>query len=176
MAITRLGGATAITGTIPQGNIANASLGAVTALPGAIATGKVLSVNQSLITSTTSTSSSGTYVDTGLSVTITPASSSSKFVLLLNLASVSVASSSTSAMSVMLYRDSTDIAQTTNFLYQIANHDQGYFTLGIQKLDAPNTASQVVYKAQFKNRESNYVRFNSYGDNTSTLTVIEVAS
>ena len=44
MAITRLGGATAITGTIPQGNIANASLGAVTALPGAIATGKILQI------------------------------------------------------------------------------------------------------------------------------------
>ena len=46
MAITRLGGANAITGTIPQGNIANASLGAVTALPAAIATGKVLQVVQ----------------------------------------------------------------------------------------------------------------------------------
>jgi len=33
MAITRLGGANAISGIIPQGNIANASLGAVTALP-----------------------------------------------------------------------------------------------------------------------------------------------
>ena len=44
MAITRLGGANAISGTIPQGNIANASLGAVTALPAAISTGKVLQV------------------------------------------------------------------------------------------------------------------------------------
>ena len=33
MAITRLGGANAISGTIPQSNIANSSLGAVTALP-----------------------------------------------------------------------------------------------------------------------------------------------
>ena len=39
MALTRLGGANAISGTIPQGNIANASLGAVTALPAAIPTG-----------------------------------------------------------------------------------------------------------------------------------------
>ena len=44
MAITRLGGANAISGTIPQGNIANASLGAVTALPAAITTGTVLQV------------------------------------------------------------------------------------------------------------------------------------
>ena len=42
MAITRLGGANAISGTIPQGNIANASLGAVTALPAAIDVGSLV--------------------------------------------------------------------------------------------------------------------------------------
>ena len=42
MAITRLGGANAISGTIPQGNIANSSLGAVTALPAAIDTGALI--------------------------------------------------------------------------------------------------------------------------------------
>ena len=42
MAITRLGGANAISGTIPQSNIANASLGAVTALPAAIETGALI--------------------------------------------------------------------------------------------------------------------------------------
>ena len=74
MAITRLGGANAISGTIPQGNIANASLGAVTALP--FGTGKVL---QLLSTSfaTNTTSSSSTYADvTGASLSITPSSSS----------------------------------------------------------------------------------------------------
>ena len=50
MAITRLGGANAISGTIPQGNIANASLGAVTALPAAISTGKVLQVVTATLT------------------------------------------------------------------------------------------------------------------------------
>jgi hypothetical protein len=42
MALTRIGGANAISGTIPQGNIANASLGAVTALPAAISTGSMV--------------------------------------------------------------------------------------------------------------------------------------
>ena len=78
MAITRIGGATAITGTIPQGNIANASLGAVTALPGAIPTGKIGQVSynrQSLTFSTTSSS----FVDTGhVSTALTPAATSSK--------------------------------------------------------------------------------------------------
>jgi len=42
MALTRLGGANAITGTIPQGNIANASLGAVTTLPAGVGGSMVL--------------------------------------------------------------------------------------------------------------------------------------
>jgi hypothetical protein len=46
MALTRLGGANAITGTIPQGNIANASLGAVTALPTGLVSGTIEQVVQ----------------------------------------------------------------------------------------------------------------------------------
>jgi hypothetical protein len=42
MALTRLNGVNGITGTIPQGNIANASLGAVTALPAAIDVGSMI--------------------------------------------------------------------------------------------------------------------------------------
>ena len=81
MAITRLGGANAISGTIPQGNIANASLGAVTALPAAIATGKVLQVvSTHKSDSFTTTSTSFTDI-TGLSVAITPSSSSNKILV-----------------------------------------------------------------------------------------------
>jgi len=53
MAITRLGGANAISGTIPQGNIANSSLGAVTALPAAITTGSLVKLHSSSISSDT---------------------------------------------------------------------------------------------------------------------------
>jgi len=85
MAITRLGGANAISGTIPQGNIANASLGAVTALPAAIPTGKVLQVKSTIKTDATSTTSTS-YADiTGLSVAITPSASSSKIFTLFNI-------------------------------------------------------------------------------------------
>jgi hypothetical protein len=56
MAITRLGGANAITGTLPAANINDTSIGNITALPAAIATGKVLQVvrvHQQHSTSTT---------------------------------------------------------------------------------------------------------------------------
>ena len=65
MAITRLSGATAITGTIPQGNIANASLGAVTALPSAIPVGSITKLQ----TQTASSSSTITFTSTYLTTT-----------------------------------------------------------------------------------------------------------
>ena len=53
MALTRLGGANAISGTIPQGNIANASLGAVTALPAAVDVGSWIKLAETNVTSST---------------------------------------------------------------------------------------------------------------------------
>jgi len=171
MAITRLGGANAITGTIPQGNIANASLGAVTALP--FGTGKVLQVKFSQQASTTSTNSTS-YQDTGLTIAITPSSSSNKIYCFVNLASVSTGSSSTSAMSVRIVRDSTEIALTQNYGFGQTS-GANYFTLGLQKEDSPSSTSELTYKVQFKNRESNTVTINSYSNNTSTLIAMEVA-
>jgi|5B_taG_2_1085324.scaffolds.fasta_scaffold34037_3 hypothetical protein len=84
MAITRLGGANAITGTIPQGNIANASLGAVTALPAAISTGKALQIISTPDVGDLSQAStnSTTYADiSGVDLVLTPTASSSKFLL-----------------------------------------------------------------------------------------------
>ena len=54
MALTRLGGANAITGTIPQGNIANASLNSVTALPAAVPVGSFTLISTSNVTSSVS--------------------------------------------------------------------------------------------------------------------------
>jgi hypothetical protein len=82
MAITRLGGANAITGTLPAANINDTSIGNITALPAAIATGKVLQVVTAIKTDTTS-SSSLTMVDiSSLSVSITPSSASNKILVM----------------------------------------------------------------------------------------------
>ena len=84
MALSKIDAANFLTGTIPQGNVANASLGAVTALPGAIATGKVLQVvNTEFQTSFTTTSSSA--VDTGIAVSITPSATNSRILLETNI-------------------------------------------------------------------------------------------
>ena len=76
MALSKIDAANFLTGTIPQGNVANASLGAVTSLP--FGTGKIGQVShnrQSLTFSTTSSS----FVDSGhVSTAITPSATSSK--------------------------------------------------------------------------------------------------
>ena len=80
MALSKIDAANFLTGTIPQGNVANASLGAVTSLPAAIATGKVLQVVQGIKTDTFTTTATGA-TDVGLSASITPASTSSKILV-----------------------------------------------------------------------------------------------
>ena len=82
MAITRLGGANAITGTLPAANINDTSIGNITALPAGVG-GKVLQVVHSS-TSTSASTSATTLIDTGLSGTITPSSTSSKILVIVN--------------------------------------------------------------------------------------------
>ena len=107
MAITRLGGANAITGTLPAANINDTSIGNITALPAAIATGKVLQV----VTATDSTNRSTTstsYVtgSSTLSVDITPSSTSSK--VLIHLSCMLYVASSFARLTI--FRDSTDLS------------------------------------------------------------------
>ena len=79
MAITRLGGANAISGTLPAANINNTSISSVTSLPAAITTGKVLQVVTATDTSERSTTSTSFVTASNtLSVNITPASTSNK--------------------------------------------------------------------------------------------------
>ena len=79
MAITRLGGANAITGTLPAANINDTSIGNITALPAGVG-GKVLQVVTSVPTSSFSTTSTS-LVDTPYSITITPTATNSKMIV-----------------------------------------------------------------------------------------------
>jgi len=108
MAITRLGGANAITGTIPQGNIANASLGAVTALPAAIPTGKVL---QTVMGSSDTQLSSSNASDTLLTKAITPTATSSSILCMITLW---MGADTNSNGGIKLLRDSTAIGASSN--------------------------------------------------------------
>ncbi len=86
MAITRLGGANAITGTLPAANINNTSIGSVTALPAGVG-GKVLQCKNTLSqTGQNITSTSYTNITELTDLAITPSALNNLILVQLNLA------------------------------------------------------------------------------------------
>ena len=179
MAITRLGGANAITGTIPQGNIANASLGAVTALP--FGTGKVL---QLLSTSfaTNTTSSSSTYADvTGASLSITPSSSSNKIYVSFTLAGIRKQTGNT-YVGIKLFRQInsggySEIEKLENGLTYNAGTTMASVSGSYAYLDTPSTTNQIDYKIQFNSGANNaVVSVNNDAQESSHVTLMEVSA
>ena len=150
MALSKIDVANFLTGTIPQGNVANASLGAVTALPAAIATGKVLQyVYDSMVTGVTSTSNS--FADIGLTASITPASTSNKIYIDVNCPDNRKWSANTN-LNIAVYRQingggySLLKRVTTGLLYTA---DTGQITAGCSGViedSTHNTTNQIDYK------------------------------
>jgi len=96
MAITRLGGANAISGTLPAANINSTSLGNVDV-------GKVLQVVSA--ETNTETTHSTSFADTTLTASITPASTSNKILILVDQHCYW----STNGLTIRILRDSTSV-------------------------------------------------------------------
>ena len=169
MALTRIGGANAITGTIPQGNIANASLGAVTALPAGVG-GKA---NQTVYVSQGSTQAVATtsFTDlTGVTLNITPISTDSKILITCELNNLFGTGEGSGIQIVRtIGGTSTNVytgSQTyTNYFGGITDVESRYSTT---YLDSPSTTSQVTYKIQVRTDNGNSVTFNR-GDKTNLI-------
>ena len=185
MAITRLGGANAISGTIPQGNIANASLGAVTALPAAISTGKILQVVQGT-TSTQHDNSSTTPTDIGLTVDITPASSSNKVLVMASFPVRFYKSSNYYANGMFnLKRGTTNIIARSGSNVQDFGVEAGALgsssyvanpvKMHMQILDSPSTTSSTTYKVQSAAFASSSVN-SMWNDQPGHIIVMEVSA
>ena len=155
MAITRLGGANAISGTIPQGNIANASLGAVTSLPAAIATGKVLQVVSGNHTSQASTTGT-TFVDlsSNTNVSITPASTSNKVLVMAHF-NECFHNANANAMGhyIRVTAAGTEIHRA-HTVYHAVDQGEEMMNQDLIILHSPNSTSAVEYKMQFRSQHS----------------------
>ncbi len=191
MAITRLGGANAITGTLPAANINDTSIGNITALPAGVG-GKVLQVVQATKTDTQDfTLATGTLSDvTGLSASITPSSSSNKVLVMFT-----VHMGQNSGGSAMAYinidrggsnifigdttgsrgKSTSSVGIDLNSQYTLKIANQSY-------LDSPNTTSATTYKLRAGGYDSRAFRINkTIIDNvegmvsTSTMTLMEIA-
>ncbi len=177
MAITRLGGANAITGTLPAANINDTSIGNITALPAAIATGKVLQVVNAT-NSTQITMSNGSYTWTdNISLAITPSSTSSKILI--------VGAQNLAAGINDKYMNGTFFRGTTNLGHYQFGISGGSLTVsggfisanwGASYLDSPSSSSEITYymkgAAQSVSGGSMFINVNGSHAN---LTLMEIA-
>lgn len=160
MAIIKVNGPVGITGTIPQGNIANASLGAVTALPAAIPTGKVNQIVQA-VNSTTATLTSSSYTACGDQIAITPSASTSKVLIAFghniwrgghngNIFGTIYRTVGGSATQLVGGRG---LHQSNGFVRAMDNtHNTTVLQMTFyQYLDTPSTTSEITYENYFRN-------------------------
>ena len=175
MAITRLGGANAITGTIPQGNIANASLGAVTALPAAIPTGKVLQVVSTSAANDLGTTSTS-YVDIHLSLNITPSATSSKIYVNASFpAHVIGTGGGDNGGQYTIYKDSSAVIAVAGDAFYSNNGTGLSLRQNLSVLNSPSTTSAITYKIYFKNRAGSSTQGIMTNSGEGTITAMEIA-
>jgi len=172
MAITRLGGANAITGTLPAANINDTSIGNITALPAGVG-GKVLQVVHSS-TSTSASTSATTLIDTGLSGTITPSSTSSKILVIVNHGD-NDKNLGDGNQRIHLFRGTTFLLEFARNLNNTGDSTEQRTETGCSYLDSPSTTSATTYKTQFsKNGGTATISVQASGC-TSTMTLMEIA-
>jgi len=193
MAITRLGGANAITGTLPAANINNTSIGNITSLPAAIATGKVLQVVQGTTTySKTNSSTSFTDVESSSGVSwvtsITPSSTSSKILITAYIGTNVYESGSSEGdqrCNLQMLGDINGAGYSTlSGTHKGGGYAYGGSSYGVSIGDAtpfiflwtPNTTSQCNVKFQFHPTGNNgYVDVVGTGGQINSCNLLEVS-
>ena len=176
MAITRLGGANAISGTLPAANINDTSIGNITSLPSGVTNaGKVLQVVQS-ITNTRVATTSTTFTNL-FTANITPSATSSKIFITTSIPcrKLDNAASNTS-LGLRLLRDSTTL--NTFGSYVAWNDNTALYeqeTASFQYLDTPSSTSQITYKVQYKTMNASGDVSLCHDSSGASLTLMEIA-
>ena len=175
MALSKIDAANFLTGTIPQGNVANASLNAVTTLPAGVG-GKVLQVVTATDNTQRSTTSSSFVTGSNtLSVDITPSATSSKIFVTTQF-TVGTAVDDQHA-TYTIYRDTTDLGDGSgNGMQRCAAYNVGwdvYFPCAMSILDSPSSTSELTYQVYMKtSTSSGYI---NYGAGKVSITAYEIS-
>ena len=161
MAITRLGGANAITGIIP---VANGGTGASSFSPG-----KILQVVSG--ETGTEVTHSTSYADTGLSASITPSSTSNKILILVTQHCFWT----NNGLTIQILRDTTSIfSQPVTYTLYDDNVSNARDFYPMQYLDTPSSTSSITYKTQAKLHSSGTIKTQE-SSNKSRITLMEIA-
>tara|TARA_R100000005_G_C4849517_1_gene116651 strand:- start:65 stop:586 length:522 start_codon:yes stop_codon:yes gene_type:complete len=171
VAITRLGGANAISGAITSSNLPTGTV--------------VQTVNDSDTTNTVV--STQTYTDTGLSASITPSSTSNKILIIISQDFQLETTTNTSAITggFKLLRDSTTLYTGSDdgnsFGVRIVGEGSASrafnFVWSYQYYDTPSSTSSITYKTQCRTYDTNYrFRLNNQinGTSKSFITLQEI--
>jgi hypothetical protein len=114
----------------------------------------------------------GAFADTGLTLSITPQSSSSQIMVFANLALYM--NNSGANANVLILRGATTIWSAPNLF--TANSGAAGAIQNMNYLDSPATTSATTYKLQIKNDGANLLFVNINGNNTSSLTLMEISA
>ena len=160
MAITRIGGANAISGSITSSN-----------LP----TGSVLQVVSASFTNQESTTSDS-YTSTVITANITPSSTSSK--IYCNVDFKAGCAVSDRSPRYAIFRDSTNIigsSSTEGAAPYMASAGSWFPYMSLSVLDTPSSSSQLTYVVKFRCQDSTS-NATYCGDNVgkSTITLMEI--
>ena len=157
MAITRLGGANAITGTIPT-----------SVAPGQ---GKVLQVVSTTKLDTFSVSATGIVAVTGFSLSITPSSTSNKIFITSNFCG----RQGDYGGGWLLYRDGSSVATPSSIGSRTGTHSSGYDSVNeatanfsLSYLDFPSSTSSLTYAIYVNAYSNTKYHFNRSRDDTNT--------
>jgi len=135
--------------------------------------GHVIQVVQDIHATQVTNTSNGVNFDIGLSVTLTPSSTSSKILLFTD---VSVRLNGLNGMGIAIFRDSTNIFQSTQDydLYNSTSGSSNRVRGNWSYLDSPSSASSITYTVYGRSYEvGGTIYVNNSGQ--SMLTAMEIA-
>jgi len=174
MAITRLGGANAITGTLPAANINDTSIGNITALPAGVG-GKVLQVvSASDGTQRATTSTSYVTASNTLSVSITPSATSSKIYIVGHTTIHNTTANKSVYLTVFKGGSQISGVVESGFANYYSTSGYDYNSNAFTFLDSPNSTSSLTYQVYIKVDSGSTGAINS-NTTTGTITVMEIA-
>jgi hypothetical protein len=139
--------------------------------------GNVLQVVSATTTTTVSVSNS-TFVDTTLTATITPKFATSKILVLFSQNGMrKVVGQVADDIGIKLFRNSTLIAQPAFYAGYTATSINLYgLSCSLSYLDSPATTSAITYKTQIANADGSGAVSTQANNETSTITLMEIAA
>ena len=125
--------------------------------------------------STQVTLGTATLTDTGLTASITPKFSTSKILVIVSQNGVGQAGGSNITLTLKLLRNSTSLINFENTIAYTGGATNLRCASSTNYLDSPASTSSVTYKTQFANNAATGSAYVQAGNETSTITLMEIA-